>query len=79
MNKNVSAVQETIHTPDKVYRSVDYDNRKVFFKSTETATFGPKLLTKVIVQYDDLEQGEVVTAFPVKKEKGGIGDVEYPK
>lgn len=79
MARNQEAVKETINSPDNVYKSEEHDNRKVFFKKTATATYGTKFNTKVIVEYTKPGEGEVVTAFPTKDEKGGIGDVEYPK
>lgn len=38
---------------------------------------GKKFKTKVIVEYDSDNNGEVVTAFPVKEIKGGISDVVF--
>lgn len=79
MARNMDAVKETINTPDSVYKSEDSDNRKVFFKKTTNATYGTKFSTKVIVECSQPDEGEVVTTFPTKAEKGGIGDVEYKK
>ena len=71
----MDAVKETINTPDSVYKSEDSDNRKVFFKKTTNATYGTKFSTKVIVEYSQPDEGEVVTTFPTKAEKGG-GELE---
>lgn len=77
MYKNSDAVEDAITTPDIVYNSDQYDDRKVFFKSSDIATYGKKFKTKVIVEYDSDNNGEVVTAFPVKEIKGGISDVVF--
>ena len=78
MARNKHAVEEAISNPDKVYESDDYDNRKVFFKISTSPTYGDKFNTKVIVEYNKPSEGEIVTAFPTKDVKGGIGDVIYP-
>ena len=83
MANNEMAVKDTIKNPDAVYESDQNDNREVYFKSSQYSTY--KLKTKVIVEYmpskrnPDNLTGEVVTAFPVKEEKGGIGNVVYEK
>ena len=83
MSNNVDAVKDTIKAPDSVYTSDQNDNREVYFKSSQYSTYN--LLTKVIVEYSQSKKnpdnivGEVVTAFPQKEEKGGIGDVVYKK
>lgn len=79
MYSNKNAVEETISDPDTVYQSSDYTERKVFFKTSTSASYSPKLKTKVIVEYNSTNSGEVVTAFPVKDEKGGISNVIYSK
>lgn len=77
MKENKAAVVETIQSPDTVHESQGYENRKVFFKTTSSATYGKKFNTKVIVEYDENSSGEIVTAFPSKSTKGGIGNVVY--
>lgn len=79
MDGNKQIVEETIKTPDIVYTSSTSPIRKVFFKESTEATYSSDLKTKVIVEYDTAGSGEVVTAFPAKLEKGGIGDVIYTK
>lgn len=79
MARNQSAVEDTIQFPDKVYSSDSNPRRSVFFKNSTLATYGTKYKTKVIVEYSSVDSGEVVTAFPVKDEKGGIKDVIYPE
>lgn len=81
---NVKAVKDTIKDPDTVYKSNQNVEREVYFKKTDVASYAP-LLTKVIVEYGpgknnpDAIVGDVVTAFPTKKEKGGIADVVYKR
>lgn len=77
MAHNQSAVEDTIQHPDKVYSSDSNTKRNVLFKESTLATYGTKFKTKVIVEYDSDDSGEVVTAFPVREEKGGIKDVIY--
>lgn len=81
MEKNETAVKDTIKDPDSVYKSSQNDNREVYFKQSSNSTY--KHLTKVIVEYSESKKGnlkgEVVTAFPAPAEKGGIGDVIYKK
>lgn len=79
MKKNKVAVEKTIQAPDIVYRSDSCSHRQVYFKAESSATYTDKLKTKVIVEFDESDHGEIITAFPVKEEKGGIGDVIYSK
>lgn len=83
MADNELAVKDTIKNPDAVYESSQNDDREVYFKMSEFSTYN--ITTKVVVEYSqskknpDILVGEVVTAFPVKGEKGGIGNVVYRK
>ena len=84
MNQNEDAVKDTLKNPDSVYKSSQNSNREVYFKTSIHSTYYP-LKTKVIVEYSQSKRnpetivGEVVTSFPQKEEKGGIGDVVYKK
>ena len=84
MEKNEDAVKDTIKDPDAVYESKDSPDREVYFKASQFSTY-KGLLTKVIVQYSpgiknpENIVGELVTSFPSKGEKGGIGNVVYRK
>lgn len=84
MKDNEKAVKDTIKDPDSVYESSESENREVYFKASSYSSY-KNFLTKVIVEYSpgvknpDNIVGEVVTAFPCKQEKGGIGDVVYRK
>lgn len=79
MNNNLKAVKDTVKDPDGVYKSEEFENRDVYFKQSSCSSY--KLLTKVIVENtlskNNNPIGEVVTAFPAKIEKGGIGSVLY--
>lgn len=82
MADNFTAIYDTIVAPDSVYESGEFDNREVFFKNSEEATYYPKLLTKVVVEYNNTPMGSdgfVVTAFPTKKEGGNVGVRVYPE
>ena len=83
MENNEKAVKDTIKNPDAVYESKELPKREIYFKSSEFSTY--KALTKVIVEYSQGIKnpgnivGELVTAFPSKEERGGIGNVVYRK
>lgn len=79
MGKNKDAIEDTIESPDAVYKSRDYDTRKVFFKESMKATYSTKFKTKVIVDYSNENHGEIVTAFPAPNEEGGTSDEIYRK
>lgn len=79
MENNENAVIDTITTPDIVYQSSKYNDRKVFFKKSSFATYSDNLYTKVIVGYTLPNEGEIVTAFPVDDIRGGISNVIYTK
>lgn len=77
---NFTAIYDTVSSPDSVYESGSHDNRKVFFKDSEKATYSPKFLTKTIVEYnEDQTAGFIVTAMPAKKEGGNVGKQVYPE
>lgn len=84
MDNNVRAVKDTIKDPDSVYKSTDFPNREVYFKSSSFSSY-KGFLTKVIVEYSpgiknpNQLVGHLVTTFPVKEEKGGIGNAIYRK
>lgn len=83
MANNSDAVKDTLKNPDTVYQSTQNENREVYFKTSALSTYSLK--TKVIVEYSpskknpDIPTGEVVTAFPQKDEKGGVGNVVYKR
>ena len=78
MENNKDAVIDTISSPDFVFESSYNSNRMIFIKNSCSSTYYNSLLTKVIVQSNNDKEGEIVTAFPIKKIKGGIGNVVYP-
>lgn len=80
MGNNFTAIYDSVTNPDSVYNSGSYDNREVFFKKSGNATYYPHLITKTIVEYTERrEKGFIVTAMPVKKEGGNVGEQTYPE
>ena len=80
MQNNFNAVYDTVSSPDSVYASSQNSNREVFFKASAEATYYRSCITKVIVEYPmNGDEGHVVTAFPQKKEEGGINEKLYSK
>lgn len=83
MEKNVKAVKDTIKNPDIVYQSDQNENREVYFRQSPYSTYS--IHTKVVVEYGkgvknpDNTVGEVVSAWPQKDVKGGIGNVVYKR
>ena len=78
MQRNEKAVVETIQNPDLIYTSSQIEESQVYFKVGATSTYDNALYTKVIVKISGTS-GNVVTAFPVSKVKGGIADVPIYK
>lgn len=70
MVRNEEAIKETIKDPDFVERDKNTEDRRVFYRYTEIATYYPKKSTGVIVEYADATQtdGRVVTAFAARIE-----------
>lgn len=77
MSKNLPAVRDTIQNPDLIFDSADTENRSVYFKRTHLSTY--RIHTKVITERIDSFTEQVVTSFPSKEVKGGIGDVKYKR
>lgn len=83
MEGNETAVKDTIKDPDIVFESNQNDNREVYFKQSSFSTYD--LHTKVIVEYGagltnpNNVVGKVVSAWPQKEVRGGIGDVIYTR
>lgn len=79
MGRNFTAIYDTIQSPKAIYDSGECDNREVYFKKSELATYGTKYYTKAIVEFDATrKEGYIVTAFPHEKEGGNIGERTYP-
>lgn len=78
--ENMSAIKNTVESPDSVYVSAEISSREVLFSGSAGASYEPRnLQTKVIVEYDSVSSGHVVTAFPIKKVGGNIGEKLYPE
>ena len=76
MGKNESAIKETVSDPDRIYDDKEDMKRRVYLKSSTSATYSKKnLSTKVIIEDTShvWTDARVVTAFPVRKE--GESDV----
>ena len=63
MVKNMDAVVDTIQNPEVVYQSSQNPESKVYFKESDTSN----------------TEGEIVSAWPQRVIKGGIGDEIYHK
>ena len=80
IGNNFTAVYDSVSSPDSVYESGSRDNREVFFKDSEEATYHNRLITKTVVEYNTARTaGFIVTAMPVKKVGGNIGVRTYPE
>ncbi|CDA90809.1 unknown [Firmicutes bacterium CAG:238] len=84
MEKNVDALRDAVEDLIYIFESCDYpESRQIFFGRSSTATYGEKFFTKVVVEMPDEynEKGEIVSAWPEKKIKGGIsiGGLRYVK
>lgn len=84
MEGNIDAIIDAIGDPFAIYTSQEWsETRDVYFGKSERASYGDKLLTKVIVnkptEYNS--EGEVVSAWPQKDISGNIdeGGLQYVK
>ncbi len=84
MKENRAAIMDAIGDPLAVYKSEEWpETRDIYFGKSESATYGEKLLTKVVVdkptEYND--EGEIVSAWPQKDISGNIseGGLQYVK
>lgn len=76
MGKNETAIKETVEDPDRIYHDKEDVKRRVYLRSSTSATYSKNnLSTKVIVEDTShvWTDARVVTAFPVKRE--GESDV----
>lgn len=71
MRNNLQAVKNAIEVPEAVYKSSTDENRKVYFKSTSSSSY--EMYTKVVTQSVSDDKSEIVSAWPQKSIKGGIG------
>ena len=72
MKGNEISVKNTIENPDFIYESNTHNNRDVFFSVRPESTY-PKLYTKVVVEINKVQSGEVSTAFFSKEVQGVKG------
>ena len=79
MSNNFDAIYDSVSNPDSVYKSGSHDTREVFFKNSPYASYSSRFITKTIVEYDDSNEGFIVTAMPVGKEGGNVGQKLYPE
>lgn len=84
MKGNEQAVENTVTSPDEVYKSAEYENRDVYFSKSAGASYESKGFgTRVIVEIPnkDIRIGDIVTAFAAKNIGGNIdaNDKLYPK
>lgn len=70
MEGNHISVKNTIEKPDVIYQSNQTPIRDIYFARTKS-TYYP-LYTKVVVQFESTENGEVISAWPQKDISGGI-------
>lgn len=77
MHNNLSAVKDTVESPDAVFTSSQNDDRKVYFKESTSSTYS--MYTKVVTKSIGENVSEIVSAWPQKEIKGGIGDEIYRK
>ena len=74
LGNNFTAIYDSVEHPDEVYDSGEFDNRSVFFKKSEEATYYPRFFTKTIVEYNsEGTTGFIVTSMPKEKVGGNIG------
>ena len=77
MVKNMDAVVDTIQNPEVVYQSSQNPESKVYFKESDTSSYS--MYTKVVTRSTSNTEGEIVSAWPQRVIKGGIGDEIYHK
>lgn len=75
MARNLNAVKDTIEKPEVIYTSSQNEQRKIYFKKSDFSTYN--IYTKVVTKSIENNKSEVVSAWPQKEVKGGIGDEIY--
>lgn len=79
MSASFDQVYKSVESPDFVYQSSQSADREVFFKSTPSPKPSKPLVIKTVVEYDESDDGTVVTSFRTDKIGGGISDQLHPK
>lgn len=77
MSNNINAVKDTIEDPDVIYESNQHPARNVYFKQSSISSYDA--YTKVVTQKNEGNICSVVSAWPQKQIKGGIGSEIYRK
>lgn len=75
MKKNLLAVKDTVENPEVIHKSNQDDQRKVYFKQSSLSSYS--MYTKVITKTIGDNKSEIVSAWPQKEIKGGIGSEIY--
>ena len=75
MRNNLSAVKDTVENPEAIYESNQDSERIVYFKQSSLSSYGG--YTKVVTKNIAENKSEIVTAWPQRGIKGGIGDEIY--
>lgn len=72
----LNELKDTIRDPDIIYKSDEYDDRDVYFR-----TIGPNDKQMKAIVHISHNYGEVITAFPRKGVRGNIdiGVIRYVK
>ena len=79
MKNNLNAVVEALSDPDKIFSSIESVDSEIYFKKSETPTYGERFYTKVVTTYTGGSTSEVVSAWNQKEIKGGINLEIYQK
>lgn len=77
MKNNLEAVKDTIENPEVIHLSSEDSDRKVYFKKSELSTYN--MYTKVVTKTVQENKSEIVSSWPQKSIKGGIGVEIYHK
>lgn len=59
--EDVGEIKETVETPNMVYKSKNFENRKIFFKLGANKKY-KNVYTKAVVEYNDSE-ARITTSF----------------
>lgn len=79
MTPNLKAVSDTVENPDAIYESSQRADRNIYFKKGAVSTYNSNMYTKVVTQTIGEKERIVVSTWPQKDIKGGIGNVIYKK
>ena len=77
MATKIDAIKHTVEHADIGYKDKDYDNRERIYCLGADST-RPFMYMTVVVQYNSIADGTIITAWPTDKITGG-GDIAYIK